>query len=97
MMAVPERLLVPCCAMRLYFSDRAQELLALPHVVAQGLFTVNILARLAAPDGLQRMPEIRRGDGDGVNGFVFQQLAQVDERGGFFTPISSSSRQALGA
>ena len=77
------------------FFHRAQQLLAFPDVVAHGLFAVNVLARLAAPDGLQRVPVIGRGNGDRVNGFVFQKLAQVDEGGGFLDPHLFHLGQAL--
>ena len=59
--------------------DGAQQLPAFPPVVGERLFDVDVFARLAAPDGLQRMPVVGRGDGNRVNGLVIQQLAQVDE------------------
>ncbi|SPE29499.1 hypothetical protein SBA2_450115 [Acidobacteriia bacterium SbA2] len=59
--------------------DGAQQLAALPPVVGKRLFNVNVFARLAAPDGLQRMPVVGCGDRNRVDGFVVQQLAQVDE------------------
>src|SRR5579885_2594864 len=42
---------------------------------------VDILARLASPDRLQGMVVIRRGDRDGIDGFVLERLAQVGEAG----------------
>ena len=41
------------------------------------LFDVDILARLAGPDGHQRVPVIRRGDRNGVDGFVFHDAARI--------------------
>ena len=41
------------------------------------LLHVDVLAGLAAPDGLQRVVVVGRGDGNGVDGLVFKQLAQV--------------------
>ena len=72
--------------MRLYFSDGAHQLAAFPRVVAHGLLNVNVLAGLAAPNGLQRVPVVGRGDGDRVDGLVFQKFAQVDEGGGLLDP-----------
>src|SRR5262252_3375182 len=53
------------------------ELLAFPITMRAGLFDINVLARLASPDAHQRVPVIRRGDRDGVNRLVFEQLANV--------------------
>ena len=68
------------------FFHGAHQLAALPRVVAHGLFNVNVLAGLAAPNGLQRVPVVGRGDGNRVDGLVFQKFAQVDESGGFLDP-----------
>ena len=56
---------------------RGHNLLGLENIVRAGLFDVHVLAGLAGPDGHQGVPVIGRGDGDGVDGFVFQQLADV--------------------
>ena len=45
---------------------------------ADGLLDIDVLAGLAGPDGLQSVPVIRRGDGDGVDVLVLNQLAEVD-------------------
>src|ERR1700732_990426 len=42
------------------------------------LFDVYVFPGLAGPDGHERVPMIGRGDGDGVNIFVFEQLANID-------------------
>src|SRR5262249_25119350 len=47
--------------------------------VRAGLLHVHMLTGLAGPHGLQRVIVIRRGDGNRVNGFVVQQLAQIRE------------------
>ncbi len=59
------------------FAGRLHQLRAFKNVVGAGLLDVHILARLTGPDAHQRVPVIRRGDGDGVDGFVFQQLAHI--------------------
>ncbi len=75
--------------------DGAQQLPAFPPVVGERLFDVDVFARLAAPDGLQRMPVVGRGNGNRVNGFVLEQLAQVDEPRRPLDPHLLDFRQAL--
>ena len=58
-----------------------------PDVVRNGLFHVNILARLHRPDRGQRMPVIGRGDGDGVHVLVLQQPANVRVAFHLFVPL----------
>src|SRR5262249_37654968 len=50
---------------------------ALAHVVADGLFDINVLAGLEGPDGRQGVPVVGRGDADGVDGLVLEDLAKV--------------------
>ena len=50
---------------------------ALLHVVAAGLFHVDILARLHGPDGHQGVPVVGRGDRDGVDVLAVEQAADV--------------------
>src|SRR5262245_13227616 len=50
---------------------------ALVDVVAARLFHVDVLAGLAGPDGHQRMPVVRRGDGHNVDVLVFEDLTNV--------------------
>src|SRR5262249_46351657 len=50
---------------------------AFDHVVAQRLLDVDVLAGLAGPDGHQRMPVVRRGDGEGVQLLVVEGLPDV--------------------
>ena len=45
--------------------------------MATGLFHVDVLAGLTTPDRQQRMPVVGAGDGNGVQGLVFQCLADV--------------------
>src|SRR5882672_5829035 len=59
------------------FACGGDQLLAFPITMRAGLFDINVLARLASPDPHQRVPVIRRGDRDGVNRLVFEQLANV--------------------
>ena len=58
---------------------RGDDLPALPHVVRAGLLHVHVLARLAAPDGLQRVPVVLRADGYRVDGLILEQLAVIRE------------------
>ncbi len=46
-------------------------------IVAAGFFDVDVLTRLARPDGHQGMPVIRSGDGNGVQVAIFQCLANI--------------------
>ena len=59
------------------FARRLDHLAAFPDVVRDRLLDVDVLARLAGPDDDQRMPVVRRGDGDGVDVLVFEQLADI--------------------
>src|ERR1700735_462744 len=53
------------------------ELTAFKSVVRARFFYVNIFSGLTAPDTDKRMPVIWSGDGDGVNFFIFEKLANV--------------------
>src|SRR5207248_2524945 len=55
----------------------AHHLPAFPPEMRARLFDVDVLARLAGPDRHQRMPVIRRGDRNGVDGFVFHDAARI--------------------
>jgi hypothetical protein len=46
-------------------------------VVAQWLFHINIFFSLAGPDGEQRMPVIGSGNGNRIEVFVLERLANV--------------------
>src|SRR5882762_8546644 len=59
------------------FARRLHHLAAFPDFVAGGLLDVNVFAGLAGPDGGEGMPVIARGDGDRVDIFVFEKLADV--------------------
>ncbi len=50
---------------------------AFKNIVGHRLFDIDVLARLARPDGCQRMPMIGRGNGQRVNIVVFQYLAYI--------------------
>jgi hypothetical protein len=45
---------------------RGKELLSFKNVIGARLFYVDIFSSLTAPNSLQRMPMIRRGDGNGI-------------------------------
>ena len=79
--AASERLWVPAWTMRLYLRAASTALPAFPDVVRDGLLDVDVLAGLAGPDGVEGVPVVGRGDGDGVDVLVLQQLADVDIRG----------------
>ena len=56
---------------------RVDGLPSLGNVVADRLLDVNILARLAGPDGRERVPVVGRGDRDGVDLGVVEDPAEV--------------------
>src|SRR5690606_17563796 len=58
-------------------AGRLEQLGPFPHVVAARLFAVHVLAGLAGPDPQQRMPVIRRGDGDRVDLLVLDELPRI--------------------
>src|SRR5262249_12042335 len=68
------------------FAGGGDELPAFPITLRAGLFDINVLARLASPYAHQRVPVVRRGDRDGVNRLVFEQLANVHV---LFRPLPS--------
>src|SRR5579862_542054 len=61
------------------FLSGAYELAAFPEIMRTGFFDIHVFACLARPDGNQGMPMVGRGDGNGVDGFVFEQLANIGE------------------
>ena len=65
-------------------------------VVRARLLHVNVLARLAGPDGLQCMPVVGRGDGDGVDGLVVQELAHILEALRRFLPAGFHALYEIG-
>jgi len=50
------------------------------NIIGNRLFYINVLAFLASPDGLQRMPMIRRGNGDRIDILVIEQPAEIHLR-----------------
>src|ERR1700730_5285488 len=59
------------------FSCGIDDLPPLPNIVRNGFFYVNILARLASPNGSQCVPVIRRGNRNCVNFFIVQHAANI--------------------
>ena len=59
------------------FAGSLHQLAALPDVVGEGLFHVDVLPRLAGPDSRQGVPVVAGGDGDGVDGPVVHDPSQV--------------------
>ena len=59
------------------FARGVHHLLAFENVVAGRLLAIHVFARLAGPDGGQRMPVIGRGDGDRVDVLVVVKLPQI--------------------
>src|ERR1700676_5605852 len=55
----------------------ADELATFTRIVRASLFYVNVFPGLAGPDGHERVPMIGSGDGDGVNVFVVEELANI--------------------
>jgi hypothetical protein len=64
------------------FLRRRQKLPGLKDVMGAWLLHIDILAGLAAPDGLQGMIMVWRGDRNGVDGLVLQQLPKIGESRG---------------
>src|SRR6266404_6241373 len=58
--------------------DGAHQLPSFKRVMRARLFHIDVFRRLAGPDGHERVPMIRRSDGDGVDIFVLEQLADID-------------------
>src|SRR5579872_2559874 len=56
----------------------AHQLAAFPPVVRAWLFDVNIFAGLARPDRHQAVPVVGSGDGNRIDGFVVENLANVE-------------------
>lgn len=65
------------------FAGGFNALAAFEDVVAAGFLDVDVFAGLASPDGDEGMPVVGRGDGDGVDVVVFQELADVVVDGDF--------------
>ena len=59
---------------------RLDELATLPNVVAERFLDVNILTRIAGPDGLQRMPVIGGRQRDRINIIPIKQSPEIDFR-----------------
>ena len=59
------------------FLLRGDEERAFGGIVAAGLFDVDVLAGFDAGDGHGRVPVVGRGDGDGVDVFALEELAEV--------------------
>ncbi len=65
------------------FAGGFNALTAFEDVVAAGFLDVDVFAGLASPDGDEGVPVVGRGNGDGVDAFVFQELADVGVGGDF--------------
>ena len=65
------------------FAGGFDALAAFEDVVAAGFLDVDVFAGLASPDGDEGVPVVGGGDGDGVDVFVFQELADVSVGGDF--------------
>src|SRR5207245_9956542 len=63
-------------------------------VVTARLLDVDVLARLAGPDGHQRVPVVRSGDRDGVEVLVLQGLADILDNLRLFTPFGGGLEPA---
>ena len=59
------------------FSCRFHHLASFPDIVRTRFFYVHVFARLASPDGTQRMPMIGSSERNGINGLIFQELSDV--------------------
>ena len=65
-------------------------------VMAAGLLDVNMLAGLAAENGRRRVPEIRRGDGDGVEVRIVEHAPQIGDAPARRLLALGDDRQAVG-
>ena len=63
--------------------------------LGQGLFDIDILARLAGHHGGDRMPVIRRGDEDDINVLPIQHAAEILYRIGLFPSGRRTNLQTL--
>jgi len=73
------------------FFYSGNKLAAFKGVVRTGFLDVNVFAGLDRPDGLERVPMIGRGDGDGIDVFVFEELAKSTKDFGLGMPSFSTS------
>jgi hypothetical protein len=64
-------------ARRVVLVGRGHHLLALPAAVVRRFFDVHVLARLAGPDGRQRVPVVGRRADDRIDRLVIQRLAEI--------------------
>ena len=81
----------------LVFAGSGDHERALGGVVAPGFLHVNMLTGLAAEDGGRGVPEVWRGDGDGVEVRIIKHAPQVGDaaaRGGL---ALGDDRQAVGS
>ena len=79
MPSMDERLCVPVCTILLYL--RANSTMRRPSLTLceTGFSTIDVFAGLDGPDGCQRVPVIRRGDGDRIHVLALEQLADIGE------------------
>src|ERR1700730_753282 len=74
---------------------RTYQLASFKGVVRAVFFYVHIFPGLARPDGHQRVPMIGRGDGDGVDIFVLEELANIDIGFGLWQALLLDVAEAL--
>ena len=70
--------------MRSITARRRYDLLGLEHIMRTRLFDIHVLARLARPNRLKRVIVVGGSNGNSVDIFVFQKLAQIRKAGGTF-------------
>ena len=63
--------------MRPYFFDGGHDHLRLVRILAAGLFHIDVLAGLHGEQRRRRVPEVRRGDEDGVERLVVEEGAEI--------------------
>src|SRR6266404_4186359 len=59
------------------FARRGYDLTAFPDIMRHRFFEVNILASLNCPDGPEGVPMVGRGEGNDIDIFIFEQLANI--------------------
>src|SRR4029453_18046087 len=71
------------------------DLPALPNLVRNWLFDVDVFAGLNCPNGAERVPMVGRGEGDRIDFFILQQFADVGVAFYLFADFSSPFDLAL--
>ena len=83
---------MPACDDAVVLGGCLHDLAAFPHVVGDGLLHVHVLARLAGPDGHQRVPVVGCRDGHRIHVLALEQRADIH----VLRHLDARGRQLLG-